>query len=128
MKKQLLTVTLILSVLIISILGGCATLFKGSTEDVNFSSTPSEADVYVNGVLRGKTPLPLNLKSDATYTIEFRKEGYQNRTVVINSKVGAGWIVLDILGGLIPVIIDAATGDWHSLDQDNVNAALEKQQ
>jgi len=41
--------------------------------------------------------------------------------------VGAGWVILDILGGLIPVIVDAATGDWHYLDQTNVNAALEKQ-
>jgi hypothetical protein len=48
--------------------------------------------------------------------------------VVVNASVGAGWVIIDILGGLLPVIIDAATGDWYSLDQDHVNAALEKQQ
>jgi glycerol-3-phosphate acyltransferase PlsY len=48
-------------------------------------------------------------------------------TRVVNTKVGAGWVVLDVLGGLIPVIVDAATGDWKKLDQDAVNAVLEKQ-
>jgi len=128
MKKYFVTTSLILIILSVISLGGCATLFKGSTEDINFSSNPSNAKVYVNGVLRGLTPLPLNLKSDATYTIEFRKEGYKNRIVVINSDVGAGWIILDILGGGIPIIVDAVSGDWKGLDQKNVNAALEKQQ
>jgi len=128
MKKNLFTTGLILIVLLVILSGGCATLFKGSTEEVNFSSNTSGAKVYVNGVLRGETPLPLKLKSDATYTIEFRKEGFKNRTVVINSDVGAGWIILDILGGGIPIIVDAISGDWHGLDQENVNAALEKQQ
>jgi len=107
---------------------GCATLFKGSTEAISYSSDPPGAEVYVNGQLMGTTPFQLQMKSNQTYTIEFRKDGYQNRTVVLNNSVGGGWIVLDVLGGLIPVIIDAATGDWYSLDQSNVNAALEAQQ
>lgn len=106
----------------------CATLFKGSTDGVNFSSEPNGAKVYVNGDLLGTTPFPLELKSNKTYTIEFKKDGFETRTVLLNSSVGGGWIVLDILGGLLPVIIDAATGDWYSLDQDHVNAVLEEQQ
>ena len=75
----------------------------------------------------GTTPFQLAMKSSQTYTIEFRKEGYENKTVVLNNKVGAGWIILDILGGLIPVIVDAATSDWYSLDQEHITAALEAQ-
>ena len=63
-----------------------------------------------------------------TYTIEFRKEGYKSKLVNITNHIGAGWIILDVLGGLIPVIIDAATGAWYELDQKNVNTILEKQQ
>ena len=29
---------------------------------------------------------------------------------------------------LIPIIIDAATGNWYELDQDHLNAILETQQ
>lgn len=110
------------------ILIGCATIFKGSTDDVNFSSDPTGAKVYVNGNLLGTTPFQIELKSNKTYTIEFKKDGYETKTVVLNNSIGAGWIILDVLGGLIPVIIDAATGNWYSLDQEHVNAVLEAQQ
>ncbi|GAB6283619.1 MAG: hypothetical protein STSR0008_24030 [Ignavibacterium sp.] len=106
----------------------CATLFKGSTDTVAFSSDPTSAKVYVNGSLLGTTPVQLELKSKNSYTIEFKKDGYETKTVVLNNSVGGGWIVLDILGGLLPVVIDAATGNWYSLDQEHVNAVLEQQQ
>jgi hypothetical protein len=109
-------------------LNGCAAIFHGSTDKINFSSDPSGAKVYVNGQLMGTAPLELKLQSKHTYTIEYRKEGYDNKTVVVTNSVGAGWIILDVLFGLIPVIVDAATGSWYSLDEEHVNAALEKQQ
>jgi hypothetical protein len=126
MKKN---ITLgILLVAIGVLVGGCATLFKGGSEKVSFGSNPDKAKVYVNGQYMGDTPVQLNLASKQNYTIEFRKDGYQSKAVIVNSNVGAGWVILDILGGLLPVVIDAATGSWMQLDQTNINAALEKQQ
>jgi hypothetical protein len=115
-------------VLIAFLLTSCATLFKGPTEKVNFGSAPNGAKVYVNSQYMGTTPLEIKLESKKTYTIEFSKEGFQNKVVMISNKVGAGWIILDVLAGLIPIIVDAATGSWMQLDQTNVNAALEAQQ
>lgn len=103
----------------------CATLFKGSSEKVNFSSDPASAKVYVNGQLMGSTPFEVKLASNKSYTIEFRKDGYEPKTVLLNNSVGAGWVVLDILGGFIPVVIDAATGSWMQLETNHVSAALE---
>jgi len=128
MKKYNKTGLFLISVAIIAfVLSGCATLFKGSTDTVNFSSDPGGAKVYVNGSLLGTTPFELELKSNKTYKLEFKKDGFETRTVMLNNSVGAGWIVLDVLGGLLPVIIDAATGNWYNLDQENVNAVLEQQ-
>lgn len=107
--------------------GSCATIIKGSTDGVNFSSDPAGAKVYVNGTLLGTTPVQLELKSKSSYTIEFKKEGYETRTVLLNNSVGAGWIVLGVLFGLVPIIVDAATSDWYSLDQEHVNGVLEEQ-
>ncbi len=109
-------------------LSSCALIFKGTKEEVSFRSDPQRAEVYVNRVPMGQTPLTLELVTKQTYTIVFRIEGYKPKTVQINNKVGAGWIVLDILAGLIPVVIDAATGAWYSLDQNIIDAVLEKQQ
>ncbi|PKM92823.1 MAG: hypothetical protein CVU80_01320 [Elusimicrobia bacterium HGW-Elusimicrobia-4] len=110
-----------------SFLLGCATIFKGGKQKIGFSSDPDGAKVYVNGQNMGKTPFELQLKVNNSYTIEFRKEGYENRVVSLTNSIGGGWIVLDVIFGIIPVIIDAATGNWYSLDQDHVNAALEQQ-
>jgi hypothetical protein len=118
----------VISLVVALLFFGCATLFKGSTDKVDFSSTPSQADVIVNGQLMGKTPIQLKLQSKQSYNIEFRAEGYQTKTVVLTTSVGGGWVVLDILGGLLPIVIDAATGAWYSLDQDHVSAILERQQ
>jgi hypothetical protein len=108
------------------LLSGCATLFKGSSEELQANSNPN-SEVYVNGSYRGDTPVRLNLKSDEEYDIRFEREGYETKTVHVSNSVGAGWVVLDVLGGLVPVIVDAATGAWHTLDQESVNATLDEQ-
>jgi len=115
--------------LAVFLLNGCAAILKGSSEDVDFNSDPTGASVYVNGNLMGTTPVRLKLESKRTYNIEFKKDGYASRTYTITNHVGAGWIILDVLlTGLIGIVVDAATGAWYELDQDNVNAVLEKQQ
>jgi len=86
----------LLSLLLIVSITGCATLFKGSSEKVSFSSAPDGAEVYVNGSLLGKTPFELNMKSNKTYMIEFRKEGFEPKNVALNNSVGGGWVVLDV--------------------------------
>lgn len=109
-------------------LSSCATLFKGTTEEVSVNSDPQRAQIFINGNLMGETPITLKLESKKTYLIEFKKEGYKTKTYNITNHVGAGWIILDVLAGLIPVVVDAATGAWYHLDQKNVNMILEKQQ
>jgi hypothetical protein len=106
----------------------CATIFKGTSQEVQFNSDPQKARVIVNGVDMGETPLALRLESKRNYIIEFRAEGYKSRTYTISNHVGAGWVILDVLAGLAGIIIDAATGAWYSLNQTNVDAVLEKQQ
>ena len=56
----------------------------------------------------------------------FRKEGHQDAVCELKASVGAGWVILDILGGLLPVIVDAATGAWKSLDAQTCNVSLLK--
>ena len=113
--------------LCISTFFGCATLFAPITSPLSLNSEPNQSDVYVNGYKMGSTPLKLELKADKSYTIEFRKKGYESVIRVINTKIGSGYILLDILGGIIPLIIDASTGAWNKLDQDAVNAVLIEQ-
>ena len=58
------------------------------------------------------------------HTITFRKDGYKDKSYQVSRSVGFGWIVLDVLGGLVGIIVDAATGDWFMLDTDHVNVIM----
>ena len=115
-------------VIICAFLGNCASIFKGTSNKVDFNSDPQGAKIYVNGNYMGDTPIKLKLESKGNYNIEFKLEGFKTKTFNITNHVGAGWIILDIIFGLVPVIVDAATGAWYELDQKNINAELIKQQ
>jgi len=67
----------------------------------------------------------LKLESKKIYHIEFKKEGYESKTYTITNHIGVNWVILDVLLGLVPVIVDAATGSWYYLDQESINTVLE---
>ena len=118
MKKLLL-----LTIITVSF-AGCATLFNEKRKTVSISSNPSGAEVWINNSRRGITPLLLELSNQKDHTILFRMRGRENGICELTTSVGIGWVILDIFGGLIPVVIDAATGSWKSLDSSNCNVSL----
>lgn len=111
-------------------LAGCATLFNKDTRlnkdtrPIALVSTPAGAEVWMNGQRRGVTPITLELDNHNSHTVTFRKEGHREIVCQLTASVGTGWVILDVLGGLVPIIVDAATGAWKSLDQESCNAAL----
>ena len=116
-------VKLVISITLFFLLAGCATIFKGDKEVIQASSDPEGAEVFIDGVSYGKTPVDLTLDVTKSYTVIFRYED-QERTVVIKNNIGTLWIVLDILGAGIPLIVDAITGDWYELSPDEVSVTF----
>ncbi len=102
----------------------CATILKGTTDEVNFASNPTGAEVWIDGKLMGKTPIAFKLEAKKSYVVQFKVADLDPKTVNLTSHVGAGWVILDVLCGLVPVIVDAATGAWYSFDQKNVNVSF----
>lgn len=107
---------------------GCATVFQGEHRDLNIASEPDGARIFINGVYHGRTPLKLELRPNQPYTIEFKKDGFETEVRRIKNEIGVGWIVLDVVCGVVPVLVDALTGAWYDLDQKYVNAILKRQQ
>lgn len=108
------------------VLSGCATLFNEKEPAVSFMSDPSAAQVYINGAKMGETPCAIQLKTNKEYTIEFRKDGYETKTYFLTNEIGAVWIVLDVLAGFVPIIVDAATGAWYDFSEENIVVVLEQ--
>jgi hypothetical protein len=107
---------------------GCATIFKGSTDAIGVNSNPSGARVYADGAeVCSSTPCEVKLKSNKSWNILIKMDGYKEKTVMVSNSVGAIWIILDILAGLVPIIIDAATGSWYHFDRNMVTVTLEKE-
>ncbi len=98
---------------------GCATMIKGSGEDVTFSTDPPGADVYVDGNLLGRTPMKARMSHDP-HTVEFRKEGYKAITMAATTSFSGHslWLLAYSL------IVDAVTGSITTLDQDSFSAQL----
>ena len=66
----------------------------------------------------------LTVSNRESHTIQFRKEGYQPVTCRLNATVSGKIVVLDILGGLVPIIVDAATDNWKRLEQESCSVQL----
>ena len=102
----------------------CATVFSGSTSDVSILSDPAGASVSVDGIEVAYTPVTLPLSKKSSHTIALSADGYNSEYFIISSNAGAGWIVLDLLAGAVPLIVDAATGNWNKLSPDSIAVTL----
>jgi hypothetical protein len=108
------------------ILSDCATIIHGTKQDIAFSSNPTGADVLINGVNKGRTPVTINLKRKEECNVKILLPGYLPYEINIIRKVD-GWIAGNIIfGGLIGLIIDAADGAMYKLSPEQVNAELKK--
>ncbi|HSW53718.1 MAG TPA: hypothetical protein VLH59_01395 [Ignavibacteriaceae bacterium] len=140
MKSVIISVAgLILIFLLLFFINGCATIFGwGGDESVNILSSPDEAKVVITEqdsliVYEGITPAIVSLEkyngyfSGKTYTIKISKEGYIDKTVVVDTKTN-GWYLGGnlLLGGLIGwLIVDPLTGAMWTFDNNDVNVNLE---
>ncbi len=123
MKKKLMIMTPMLVALALAGTA-CATLFESEVRPVSVLSEPEGAEVLVDGVRMGMTPVVIELLNQRSHVITLRKDGYKDVTCRLYATVAAHWVILDILGGLIPVIVDAATGKWKTLDSDHCGVIL----
>ena len=106
----------------------CATIFKGSSADVRVNSTPSNADIYINGIDKGQTPSTLSLSRDNDYVLTFKKDGYEDVKLEVNKKFDGATTILGNLVSffLLGVVVDVASGAAYSLEPADVSANMEK--
>ncbi len=95
---------------------GCATIFSDGKDDVTIKSNVPGVKVFMDGNLRGETPLNLSVKRKLQkYKMKFVKEGYETQEFELahefNFNTG---MVLDLTGtaiSLTPGAVDALSGN-----------------
>ncbi len=116
---------------------GCASIIKGSTQTLTFTSVPESARIEIKNsagqsVHVGQTPTTVTLKKGAgyfkpaEYQVTFSKDGFAPKTVVVKGTISGWYLGNLIFGGLIGLLaVDPATGAMYSFKPDDINAVLE---
>jgi hypothetical protein len=98
-------------------LGGCASVTRGTTENISIASTPSGATADIVGLeipTACITPCVIVAKRNADITITIGKDGFEPQVIPLTKDIsgagGAGFAGNILLGGLIGMGVDAATG------------------
>ena len=103
---------------------GCATIIHGTTQDIEVSSSPDNAEVWVDGAKLGSTPTRLTLKRKSSHEIKISKQGYKDVTATLDNNVDA-WIIGNVIfGGLIGCGIDFITGGAYDLTPERLDINL----
>ncbi len=124
--------------LVAFVLGGCATLVSGSSEEIRVRSTPPGADVVIRDqdgrdVFRGVTPATVDLEKAygffeaAEYTVELSKPGYARTTRTLTPEVSPWYVGGNLFTPLLGyLIIDPLTGGMWDLEPDRLHAELDR--
>src|SRR5690242_3292098 len=109
--------------------GACATVIRGTTDGVGFNSTPSGAEVHTSNALGCVTPCTLTIKKNEEFIATFEKPGYLPQQIPVSRQVVGGGVAATagnvILGGLIGLGVDAATGAGFEHVPNPVNVVLQ---
>ena len=113
--------------LLLLLQAGCATIIKGDSQPLNINSNVEGASVFLNGTRIGVTPLSAQVgrkKSAARLTL--KKEGYRDRTVLLDTTVeGVFWVNI-ISGGALGSTTDYATESMFKYAPSTINVDLVK--
>ena len=113
-------IQIVLSFILILSQIGCATVVSGQYQDVYIRSNPTGADVSIDGMRSGRTPMVTSLERKKRHVVKVSKPGYE--TVTRATTRGFNWWFLGnlIFGGLVGLVVDPITGAIYEVNPDVV--------
>lgn len=110
MSAKIVCVILMASVMVTS---GCATVTRGQSDNVDFTSVPSGVTVSTSLGNNCVTPCQMNIKRKLSFRATFQK-GQEKREVFVKPQASSEGVVAGagniIAGGVIGIAVDAGTG------------------
>lgn len=104
-------------------LTSCATIVHGTRQNVSISSTPSNAEVWLDRSYVGTTPLIIAMTRNDSHFVSIELEGYERYEIVLSREI-SGWAFGNIFIGGIGLAVDAISGGLYKLTPDQVQAHL----
>jgi len=110
-------IRLIFAAAIALLCAGCASVARGTTENISITSTPAGATAELSGLDNPTacvTPCVVVAKRSADITVTINKEGYTPQVIPLTKEIpgagAAGFAGNVLAGGLIGMGVDAYTG------------------
>jgi hypothetical protein len=96
-------------------LGACATITRGTEEDVQFYSEPAGAEVKTsNGMGCPSTPCTLKIPRKDQFQATFELPGYHPESIYVSTRMSgggaAGMVGNVVVGGIVGVVVDGSSG------------------
>ena len=107
----------ILLITLTCFLASCATLIRGTEENLHINSVPEQAKANISNGMSCVTPCVVRLKRNSSVVIKFEKEGCQSTMVSVFPSISGAGI---LLGG----IIDYGTGAVYDLEPNPALGSL----
>ena len=100
-----------------AVVGGCASVTRGTTENLTIVSTPPGAEATISGLDNPTacvTPCTVVVKRNADISVSVAKQGYEPQVVQLTKEIpaagAAGFAGNVLIGGLVGMGVDAVTG------------------
>ena len=111
------------------LLSACATVTRGTRQTFKIESTPTEAKVALSNGESCVTPCKLKLKRRPGFTATVSKDGYETKTVTVDSEVHGGGVAAGagnvLFGGIVGGIVDGTNGSLNSLSPNPLQVTLQ---
>ena len=113
-------------------LGGCATVTRGTTNQIQIDSEPSGALARTSLNHTCTTPCTIQVSRKDEFAITFSKPGFIDERVDVKTQIAgagaAGFVGNVVVGGIVGMGVDAATGGTYEHVPNPVRAVLRPEQ
>lgn len=103
---------------------GCATIISGSNQTLTVNSDVPGAQVLLNGIPLGVTPLIVSIKRGQEGVLSVQAPGFQPFQAPITKKVNGIFFVNILSGGLFGSSTDYSTGAMYAYEPDTYYVTL----
>jgi hypothetical protein len=105
---------ILLIALAVASLGGCATVTRGTTNNVQIVSEPNGASARTSFGHQCTTPCTLSVSRKDEFSVVVSAPGYEEQRVDVKTKLAgtgaAGFAGNIVAGGVVGMVVDASTG------------------
>jgi hypothetical protein len=95
-------------------MAGCATVTRGTSEDMQLTSEPSGAQASTSTGFTCTTPCTLTVNRKDEFVVKFEEAGYRPQEIPVKTQIAgagaAGFAGNIVAGGIVGMVADAATG------------------